>query len=1622
MNINNIGNIFDWDILLSKAAVQENSNIVYNSQDHNIILIDNEELNKNQNKYSNLTIKQIIELTKESIEKKPDKKESIINHVNLILERDKSQNKSLKQFKKFIKSLDLKSDITALKYKDIPQTAPEKELFNFALKGRRKEETKRLAEAHEGLIPQSAALSRYTHAVDLLHKLSIDPNFMGLDLDTDFEDLQRICLQRKNFLSYQEQIGRLLLGSKELIGINKQERDQLLSAIQDNIDLLIAPEVSDKITVLSDGTRSFALPGAIRHKGETGHSITYEFQAKKNKAGEFEFFFVINNRGDKCDDPDIHGDLKYEYKGRTFSRTTVPIRVKSIETIKDKEFLKKLIEYQTGFEAPYNQARDELYAVFKGLITSGNGEIVKSEQEALLENLLEDNKHPFADQKILHEQILSLIEQDPTWNSRQLYGTCVESNYTATEKKMASKKILQTLKTFTTTEIIRKIAYDVLDIKQQAKKEMKKWEKVENLSKTHVFSIQQRPLINPDHVKKEREKNVQEMNDRFTKGIAVLEKVPALNDLMVQFKISKSSSKLTEGLIQIVMKLKSLNDFETIVKLVEYLPNYHAPTLLKIIADVYSNQSPEKAFELKKKALSLIPNMIDMDAAEKLLMDICKDSKHLEVYADIVHQFSDLKLKTWFLLLTSTELTKISPKKTFQMLMELSKEQKISIIDKLLLFGSWRDNTAEAMEFLIECNDVEIQKTYTHHLNFIKHPIEAVAFAKRLSQDLVKEKDRIFIEIASQRIYFDSKDALSIAEQVNDENLLFKFLEQFAYQFSDQVLALVPKIASEDFKEQVLSKVASSLIDKNRIKEGIDLINQIKKTDRISRLIEQLIPKDPVEARLLTKKLNLDDEHWRLKEHLTASIAESFVSHHQPDAALGLLEELNFSNKKKILENIILSGNLEKALIPTEKLNSQKNYLEPSIQYRIVQYYLQKNNFDEAIKNMGFVKDASLIMSFLLEIPFYTSEEMTSKIQQLIHEKKELLRFHFDQPSIQKLVKKMGEKIHYFVDEFIQFPNSFLKYHFIHDNVISLMEKFPDKLLQMIAGLPNDHKTQVLDQLVQKHSWEYSTIESLNFLIKCPDLEIQKKLIPPIKFSSTDLALEFAHKLPDTLIPEKEQILLSVVKDYQQQGNIPKMLEVVAQIKNQYILRKFILRVEPEQAILLSKLLTNEYEKDIVYQKISEKFMAEKQFNELFELSKNINNRNLLSKITDYFVLQNRPHEAFEIAKSNYEYERMTDTYFKIAQAFISKGQPEKILKVSSLITNINHLQELLKELIALNHLDTAIAFNDRFERGNIFFTFKIAKGYLEGNNIEKAIQTMSTVNNKQVLYEFLLDERLYVDKTHKNNLIELAKILPQQQKEIIGDLIDPGNVRVAAVERVPVDPIEEAKLWINIYNSLVIPLGFQEFEDPFAAFDFGEPFQEVKKDEFIFPPLPIRTVIESDDPQVLLSDAALAKSILEEHGKDVQSLKLSGKGLTQLPKDLAKFFPNVTTIDLSDNNFSTFPEELTDFSKLGYLSLSNNNISFLSENIQKLKNLNILNLSNNPQLANLPRSFNLKDLENLSINFCNFFDVPRQIRSLNKLKYLDISMNGNLTELPIWLKELPQLNVNAINQEHLFF
>ena len=148
---------------------------------------------------------------------------------------------------------------------------------------------------------------------------------------------------------------------------------------------------------------------------------------------------------------------------------------------------------------------------------------------------------------------------------------------------------------------------------------------------------------------------------------------------------------------------------------------------------------------------------------------------------------------------------------------------------------------------------------------------------------------------------------------------------------------------------------------------------------------------------------------------------------------------------------------------------------------------------------------------------------------------------------------------------------------------------------------------------------------------------------------------------------------------------------------------------------------------------------------------------------------------------------------------------------------------------------------------------------------------------------------------------------------------------------------------------------------------------------------------------------------IIEEAARTGQTeLDLSNNQLSELPTEITKL-ANLTTLDLRNNQLSELPTEITKLTNLTTLYLRNNQLSELPAEITQLTNLTWLDLRNN-QLSELPTEITqLTNLTTLSLDGNQLSELPADITQLTNLTTLDLRDN-QLSELPAEITQLTNL------------
>ncbi len=138
-----------------------------------------------------------------------------------------------------------------------------------------------------------------------------------------------------------------------------------------------------------------------------------------------------------------------------------------------------------------------------------------------------------------------------------------------------------------------------------------------------------------------------------------------------------------------------------------------------------------------------------------------------------------------------------------------------------------------------------------------------------------------------------------------------------------------------------------------------------------------------------------------------------------------------------------------------------------------------------------------------------------------------------------------------------------------------------------------------------------------------------------------------------------------------------------------------------------------------------------------------------------------------------------------------------------------------------------------------------------------------------------------------------------------------------------------------------------------------------------------------------------------------LEILDLSGNQLSELPPDFARLH-KLKIAFFSDNNFTTFPEVLSQCPHLDMIGFKANHINYIAENAISA-NIRWLILTNNT-IATIPKSIgNCHKLKKLMLAGNQLSSLPDEIINCRELQLLRISAN-QFTDFPTHLFELPQL------------
>jgi internalin A len=150
----------------------------------------------------------------------------------------------------------------------------------------------------------------------------------------------------------------------------------------------------------------------------------------------------------------------------------------------------------------------------------------------------------------------------------------------------------------------------------------------------------------------------------------------------------------------------------------------------------------------------------------------------------------------------------------------------------------------------------------------------------------------------------------------------------------------------------------------------------------------------------------------------------------------------------------------------------------------------------------------------------------------------------------------------------------------------------------------------------------------------------------------------------------------------------------------------------------------------------------------------------------------------------------------------------------------------------------------------------------------------------------------------------------------------------------------------------------------------------------------------------------------------NLTSLDLGGNQLTNLPLEITEL-TNLASLELNRNQLTNLPPEITELTNLTSLDLSRNQLTNLPPEIIGLTNLTRLRFNNN-QLTNLPPEIaKLTNLEKLYLIGNQLANLSPEITKLTKLTTLDLSYN-QLKYVPPEITKLANLTTLDLSYNQL--
>lgn len=160
-----------------------------------------------------------------------------------------------------------------------------------------------------------------------------------------------------------------------------------------------------------------------------------------------------------------------------------------------------------------------------------------------------------------------------------------------------------------------------------------------------------------------------------------------------------------------------------------------------------------------------------------------------------------------------------------------------------------------------------------------------------------------------------------------------------------------------------------------------------------------------------------------------------------------------------------------------------------------------------------------------------------------------------------------------------------------------------------------------------------------------------------------------------------------------------------------------------------------------------------------------------------------------------------------------------------------------------------------------------------------------------------------------------------------------------------------------------------------------------------------------------------MKKTYISNAGKDLEYqiriksesgfLDLKSFQLKKIPFNLMFEFQinSILKIDLSNNNFDTFPEDLIRFKNLRELTIDSNYIKLIPDSLSELKKLKHISIAHNNIEHISDQIVELKDLESLNLSYNRLKKIPSNLYQIklktNKTSPQGLLLHGNNFEVP---------------------